>query len=115
MQITGQNPYNSYLSGSSNTPTSSVNTKPDREYQTQQTPEALPQEKPEKNTLADNDQLRQNLVNYAGYQSKMTQAEIYIKGSTGHETDLTKSTDTLVQGYLDAKKQNDAITAYSQS
>jgi hypothetical protein len=113
MQITGQNPYSNYLSSSSTAPTSSVNSKSSAEYQTQQTSQTPSQEKPQNNTVANNDQLRQNLADYAGYQSKMGQAEIYIKGSTGNEVDLGKSTDSLVQGYLDAKKQNDAMNAYA--
>ncbi|MEA1919234.1 MAG: hypothetical protein U9N52_05290 [Campylobacterota bacterium] len=76
-------------------------------------PEPTPPQESEKNTLANNDEARQNLAAYAGHQSKMSQIEMYIQGSTGNDVDLTKSTDTLIQGYMDVKKQNDAMAAYS--
>ena len=69
-----------------------------------------PQERP-----AMDDETRKALVAYAGHQSKMTQAEIYLEGMGVEDVDLTKSTDALVKGFMDAKKQNDAVAAYANA
>lgn len=63
----------------------------------------------------DNDVLRSLAVAYAGYQSKITQLEIYIQGSTGSEVDLDSSTEGLLKGFQTTKKQQDAMSAYAQA
>ena len=103
MQV-NNNPYTAYQANSINRP---------QTLPAPQKPEVLPTPDPKEPDLKNDDELRQAVVAYAGYQSKMTQAEIYIKGSTGESVNLTDSVDTLVEGYAQAKKQNDAIAAYS--
>jgi len=66
-------------------------------------------------SLKENDEARQAVVAYAGYQSKIRQMEIYIQGSTGEKVDLSSSTNTLVEGYVEAKKNSDALNAYTQN
>ncbi len=110
MQVTSNNPYAAYQNITPTRPeTLPAQTLPEESQNNQ--PNGT---NPSEDTQLLSDEKRQALVGYVGQQSKISQAEIYIKGSTGQDVELN-STQSLVENYLDVKKQNDAITAYGGS
>jgi len=69
----------------------------------------------EEQLQAQKDETRDNFVDYVGYQSKKTQAEIYLSTAIDSEVDLGGiDTKTMIESLRETQTQNNTVQAYAQ-
>lgn len=63
---------------------------------------------------AKRDDFRESAVDYVAYQSKKSQAEIYLSVATNSDVDLGNDLADTLENLRDIQEQNNAVEAYAQ-
>jgi len=63
---------------------------------------------------AQKDDVRGTVVDYAAYQSKKSQVEIYLSVATDSNVEIGNDTATILESLRETQKQNNTVQAYAQ-